>query len=124
MRTGSYLNAVFKGAEEGEAAWFSVSASMPGLAMKAERAADKIIAATRTGCAEKILGVPANLLARFHGLLPGVTTEILGLVNRLLPHGSKVVERGANSDILRQPIPFALTKLGRDAAREHLQPSV
>jgi len=123
MRTGSYLNAVFKGAEQGEAAWFSVSASMPGISMSARRAADQIISATRTGRAERILSLPANLLARFHGIFPGVTSEILGLVNHTLPSGSSKVERGAESPVLQRIVPFFLTKLGRDAAKEFLQPT-
>src|SRR5207302_4043287 len=86
MRTGSYLNALFKGAEEDEAAWFSVSSSLPGLSMSAGRAAKQIISATVTGRAERTLSTPANVLARFHGLFPGATADILGLVNRLLPH--------------------------------------
>jgi len=123
MRTGSYLNAVFKGAEQGEAAWFSVSASMPGISMSARRAADQIISATRTGRAERILSLPANLLARFHGIFPGITSEILGLVNHTLPSGSSKVERGAESPVLQRIVPFFLTKLGRDAAKEFLQPT-
>ena len=122
MRTGSYLNAVFKGAEKGEAAWFSASASIPGISMSARRAARQIIAAIEQGRAERILSTQANLLARFHGLFPETTVAILGLVNRLLPSGSEGVETGAESAILERPWMRALTKLGRDAAAEYLQP--
>src|SRR5581483_2405495 len=55
MRTGSFLNAEFKGDDEREAAWFSVSASLPGPSMSAVRAARQIISATKRGTAEKIL---------------------------------------------------------------------
>jgi short-subunit dehydrogenase len=89
MRTGSYLNADFKGDAEKEAAWFGVSSSLPGLTMSGERAARQIVDAARRGKAEKVLTTPANVLARAHGVAPGLTSEILGLVNRfVLPSGT------------------------------------
>ncbi|MFN7994848.1 MAG: SDR family oxidoreductase [Bryobacteraceae bacterium] len=123
MRTGSYLNAVFKGAEEGEAVWFSAGASIPGISISAKRAARQIIEATVSGSPERILSTPANLLARFHGLFPGVTVDLLGLVNRLLPSGSREVERGAESPALKTVWARALTTLGRRAAKQYLQPA-
>jgi NAD(P)-dependent dehydrogenase (short-subunit alcohol dehydrogenase family) len=125
MRTGSYLNALFKGDQDREAAWFSVSSSMPGLAMNANRAAAQIISATRQGRAERILSMPANLLARFHGLLPGITSDILGVVNRFLPSGGGNQRiRGAEVPALRGRLLHAATTLGRNAAREFLQPGI
>jgi len=121
MRTGSYLNAVFNGAEQGEAAWFSLGASLPGLSMSADRAAKQIIAATAEGRAERILSTPANLLARFHGLFPGTTADLLGLINRGLPEGRVRTERGAESPILKRPWMQVLTTLGRRAAERFLQ---
>ena len=123
MRTGSHVNALFKGAEKGEAAWFSVSSSLPGLSMSADRAARMIVRATAQGRAERILGLPANVLARFHGMFPGLTADMLGLVNRALPNGREQTERGADSDILKTPWLRALTTMGRDAAERYLQPS-
>jgi NAD(P)-dependent dehydrogenase (short-subunit alcohol dehydrogenase family) len=122
MRTGSHLHATFKGAERGEAGWFSAAASLPGISMGAQRAAEQIIAATRTGRSERILTTQANLAARFHGLFPGITAEILGLVNRLLPHGSQRVEEGWESRTLQRPLMRAVTTLGRKAAVDLLQP--
>jgi NAD(P)-dependent dehydrogenase (short-subunit alcohol dehydrogenase family) len=123
MRTGSHLNAVFKGAEKGEAVWFSICASLPGVSMNAERAAGQIISATERGTAERILSLPANLLARFHGLFPGTTSDLLGIVNRALPNGSQQTERGAESRVLEKSWMRALTLLGRRAAVDLLQPS-
>ena len=117
MRTGSYLNALFKGDQAGEAAWFSVSASLPGISMSAERAACQIIEATRSGRGERILSTPANLLARLHGLFPETTVDILGLVNRLLPSGSgNDMARGADIPALQSRWLRILTTLGRRAA--------
>lgn len=85
MRTGSYLNAAFRGNQEAEFTWFALGASLPLVSMDAERAARQIVAATKRGDAEVILSVPAAVLARVHGLFPGLTADALGLVNRLLP---------------------------------------
>ena len=122
MRTGSHINAEFKGAEDGEAAWFSLGASLPGVSMGAERAAAQIVSATEKGTAEKILSAPANLLSRFHGLFPGMTADILGLVSQLLPRGGNATEKGRNTAILQRPSIYALTTLGRWAAEKYLQP--
>jgi hypothetical protein len=122
MRTGSHLNAVFHGAEAGEAAWFSIGASVPFISMSAEKAARQIIDATETGRAGRILGVPANILSWFHGLFPGATADLLGVVSRLLPNGSILTERGGDTSALRRPVLRVLTTLGRQAARSLLQP--
>ena len=122
MRTGSHINAVFKGDEEAEAAWFGLGASLPGISMNSDRAAARIVSATERGTSEKILSVPANLLSRFHGLFPGVATEILGLVSQLLPRGGTKTQRGNGAAVLRKPSLYALTTLGRWAAERYLQP--
>ena len=117
MRTGSYVNALFKGDHEREAAWFGLASTMPGITMNASRAAHQIVEATKRGQAEKILTTPANLLARFHGLFPGATAEILGLVNRfMLPQGNSTSTRaGHELQVLERPWMKTLTLLGRIA---------
>lgn len=85
MRTGSFLHALFKGHQAGEYAWFSVGDNIPGLSLGAARAARQVVQATRRGEAERILGLPANIAARFHGLFPGITADASALVNRMLP---------------------------------------
>lgn len=123
MRTGSHVNAIFKGDQEKEAALFSLGASIPGPSMSAERAARQIVEATRRGEAEKILTTPANVAARFHGVFPGVTADILGLVDRLLlPRGqNREGKRGKETGTLQSPLFSAITILGRLAARRLLQ---
>jgi NAD(P)-dependent dehydrogenase (short-subunit alcohol dehydrogenase family) len=123
MRTGSYLNAVFKGDHAREAVWFSLGAAVPGISMSAERATRQIVRATKRGEAEKILSAPASLLSWFHGLFPGLTADMLGLVSRLiLPSGGGTGERrGAETGALGAPWVSALTILGRHAASRFLQ---
>jgi short-subunit dehydrogenase len=124
MRTGSYLNALFKGDHANEAVWFSLGSTIPGISMSAERAARQIVSAAKTGRAERILSVPANVVARFHGAFPGLATEVLSLINRLLPSGdSRRAVRAADTGALERPWLSALTLLGRRAAKRFLQPA-
>ena len=85
MRTGSPRNALFKGQNEAEYAWFSIGDSLPLVSMNAERAARQIVSATQHGCAELVLSLPAKVAVKLHGLAPALTGEMLGLANRLLP---------------------------------------
>jgi NAD(P)-dependent dehydrogenase (short-subunit alcohol dehydrogenase family) len=125
MRTGSYLNAEFKGDQEKEAAWFGFSSSLPGLTMSGERAARQIADATVKGTPEKILTPQANVLAKAHGVAPGLTSEILGFVSKLaLPEGkNKSTRRGHETRSLQTPLMKALTIFGRMAAKQFLQPA-
>jgi short-subunit dehydrogenase len=125
MRTGSHLNALFKGKHEQESAWFSLGASLPGASMSADRAARQIVRAAKRGEAERILSIPAKLLARFHGLFPEATIAQLGLMGGLLPSA----ESGPNETRLGMDVHGQsrmldrLTAMGRSAAeRLHQYP--
>lgn len=125
MRTGSYLNAYFRGQNEKEFSWFALGASLPFISMDAERAAEQIVQATRRGEAERTLSVPAVLLARLQGVAPGLTADIMGLARRALlpaPDGPTVFrERGWDVQQRLEPpareIVTTLTAMGLDAAR-------
>ena len=94
MRTGSPRNAAVKGQFRKEYAWFSISDSLPGLSISAERAAYQILAATQRGDANLTLSLPAKLAVQFHTLFPELTARMLASANRLLPGaGSKDTER-------------------------------
>ena len=121
MRTGSFLQAFAKGNQEAEFALFALVDNLPFVSMDAERAARQIVQAARRGDRERVLTIPADLAARFHGLFPGVTTGLLSVVNRFLPsptddpgaraRGLEIQER-MDSDLLR-----TATAMGQDAAR-------
>jgi NAD(P)-dependent dehydrogenase (short-subunit alcohol dehydrogenase family) len=85
MRTGSPRNAEFKGRHRAEYAWFSISDALPVTSINAGRAASQILDACRRGQAELIISVQAKLAVIFHGLFPGLTADLLGTVNRVLP---------------------------------------
>jgi short-subunit dehydrogenase len=119
MRTGSHLNAYFKGKNEDEFTWFSLGATLPVAAMSARRAARRIVAAIRRGQAELILTPQAKALAMIHGVAPGTTADLLGVVNRILPQAegqdrNRHLGRESETPLTRSP----LTALGRKAARE------
>jgi short-subunit dehydrogenase len=95
MRTGSPVNATFKGQHRAEYAWFTISDSLPVTSMAAERAARQIIRAFKRGDAEVILSIQAKAAALFHGIFPGLTADMLGLVNRLLPGPGGIGEASA-----------------------------
>jgi NAD(P)-dependent dehydrogenase (short-subunit alcohol dehydrogenase family) len=122
MRTGSHINAWFKGRREAEYAWFSLGASLPGLSMDAERAARQIVRAIKRNAAQATLGLPAQVLERVHGLFPGATVALLGLANAvLLPRangGGAPAARGRDlEDRMDSRWLNAATVLGRSAAR-------
>lgn len=120
MRTGSYLHAEFKGDTTAEARWFALSSTLSGVSMDAERAARQIVRATRRGERVRVLTPPAAALAALHGVLPGATVALLGLVNRLvLPDPDVRPGRAVSGAALEPRHPAwlrVLTRLGRSAA--------
>ena len=97
MRTGSHVNAEFKGQHRKEFAWFSLAASLPITSIAADDAARQIVAAMVNRDAEIILTWQAALAARMHGLLPGLTVDVLSVVNRLLPAAPANAKTGAQA---------------------------
>lgn len=126
MRTGSPFNAFVSGHQELEFAWFALGDNLPFLSMDAERAARQIVRATKLGEAERILTIPANLLARFHGLFPGLTTDVLAVVNRVLPPPGGAGTRTERGTVvwerIRSPLLEVLMGWGLSAARRFQQP--
>lgn len=122
MRTGSPPNADFKGQHRAEYAWFSISDSLPLVTLSAENAARQILDACRRGDAEVVLGVPYQLASAFHGLFPGLTADLLGLVNRLLPGlGGIGADSAKGHDSESWASPSLLTSLTDKAAMRNNQ---
>jgi NAD(P)-dependent dehydrogenase (short-subunit alcohol dehydrogenase family) len=117
MRTGSPRNATFKGQHRAEYAWFSISDALPLSSMQAERAARHIISACKRGEAEIVLSIQAQLAVRFHGLFPGLTQDMLGLVNKLLPGPGGIGHSRLKGKESTSPAsPSWLTSLNEEAA--------
>lgn len=124
MRTGSIRNAIFKGQHRLEYAWFSIGGSLPILSIDARRAARQIIAACKHGDAEVVLTLPGKLAVLFHGIFPGLTADLLGAVNFLLPEpGGIGTNRAKGSESESALSPSILTSLSDRAAIENNQMS-
>lgn len=93
MRTGSHVNAVFKGKNELEFALFSTMNALPFTSVSAEKAAKDIVEATRRGDAEAIISVQAKMAAKANSLLPEMVAEVSALINQILP-GAGGIETG------------------------------
>ena len=120
MRTGSPRNATFKGQHRAEYAWFSISDALPLTAMQAERAARQIIDACKHGDAEIVLTIQAQLAVKFHALFPGLTQDLLGLINRVLPGpGGIGRKRAKGKDSQSELSPSWLTALSDRAAERN-----
>jgi NAD(P)-dependent dehydrogenase (short-subunit alcohol dehydrogenase family) len=122
MRTGSYLNAYFKGKHREEFSWFSLGSTLPVVSIDGRRAAAKIIRALRTGGSDLVITPQAKLAATVHGIAPGLVAEALGLVARLLPKAGgagpqKFTGKQSETAVSRS----FLTTLGREAAEDLLQ---
>ena len=85
MRTGSHVNARFKGNHDAEFAWFSAGAGAPLISMDADRAARKIVAAFRRGQPSLTLTFAARGAIAGNALFPNLTGHTMKIVNRFLP---------------------------------------
>ena len=95
MRTGSHINALFKGKNELEFAWFSLGNAFPLSSVSAETAAKQIIKAAKNGDAELIISPQAQIAAKINNLFPETTAEISALVNQILPSAGGIGEAKA-----------------------------
>ena len=63
----------------------------------------------------------AKLLAKIHGVAPGLTQEFLAQVNRLLPDAAGKMEKKAGHESQSAVTRSPLTALGKPAARRYNQ---
>ncbi|RPI23898.1 MAG: SDR family NAD(P)-dependent oxidoreductase, partial [Chloroflexota bacterium] len=122
MRTGSYVNALFKGQHEKEYTWFSVFDASPVASTSAESAARQIVEATRQGRPQITITPQARLLVLFNSIFPNLTAGMMKLMNRLLPgpagESGDRIKLGWESESSLSPSP--LTALGdRATARNN-----
>jgi NAD(P)-dependent dehydrogenase (short-subunit alcohol dehydrogenase family) len=109
LRTGAHRYAQFVGRADDEFAVAVLLELMPLVSMSAERAAQQIVQATAVGAAERHLPLYAAVLARLHGLFPGMMTDLLGgLARRMLPAppedtGTRETGRALEGEV-RQPL--------------------
>ncbi len=122
LRTGSHMNATFKGDHRKEYSWFALGASLPLVSMSARRAARKIVNATARGAAEIILTPQAKLAVIAHGIAPGLVSDIAGVANRIMPGtGSRLPQRFTGKESSTPLTRSVVTQAGRQAARDFNQ---
>jgi NAD(P)-dependent dehydrogenase (short-subunit alcohol dehydrogenase family) len=120
MRTGSHLNALFKGQHEQEFTWFSIVDSLPVSSIDARRAARQIIEACRRGDPQLLISIQAHAIVLLNAVFPGLSARALKLINRLLPEptGSRGDETKTGWESQSRP-PSLLTRLSDRAAEEN-----
>lgn len=121
LRTGSHINTTVKGERhQAEYTWFTLLDTLPVTSISARRAARQVVDAARRGQSHLVITTQAQLLARFHGLFPGLTSDILGLVNRFLPSGEGAGTASHTGRESETPITQSfLTVLGQRAAHTY-----
>jgi NAD(P)-dependent dehydrogenase (short-subunit alcohol dehydrogenase family) len=122
MRTGSHVNARFKGKRDEEFAWFAVTDSLPVTSMAGRRAARRILEACRYGEPTLTLTPQAKAAAIANTLAPNVVARLLELTARLLPGPSQDGD-GEQSrpgwQSTSRWVPSLLTRLADGAAVEN-----
>jgi len=117
MRTGSPRNAEFKGQHRFEYAWFSISDALPLLTVSAENAARQVVRACKRGQAELVISIPAKIAVLFDALFPEAMSQILSVVNHLLPEpGGIGTQKAKGKESTSAWSPSWLTTLNEQAA--------
>lgn len=121
MRTGSHLNAEFKGKHADEYAWFALLNGLPGLSRSAESAAAAVLDACAVGDAEVVVGLPARLAVVAHTLCPNLSSAVRELADRwLLPDPGGIGTAALRGRESRGKLPALVTTLiDRAAARNN-----
>jgi NAD(P)-dependent dehydrogenase (short-subunit alcohol dehydrogenase family) len=120
MRTGSHLNAFFKGQHQAEFAWFSIADALPVSSMDARRAARQIVEACRAGDPDLTITIQAQLATKFNALFPELSAGLLAIVDRLLPKaiGDAGDELKSGWESRSAAAPSTLTRLADEATAE------
>jgi hypothetical protein len=120
MRTGSPRNALFTGEHRQEYAWFSLGGALPIVSMDAQRAARQIIRACQNGDGDVFISNFLNPAVLAAQLAPRLTTEVLALVNALLPGPGGIGRRAARGYESQSEVsPSWATALNEQAAAEN-----
>jgi short-subunit dehydrogenase len=89
MRTGSHINALFKGNQQGEFTWFSLFDALPITSTTAQNAARQVIEACRHGDPSLVITLQARLAALMNEISPRLMATGMTWFNRLLPSASE-----------------------------------
>jgi len=103
MRTGSHIQATFKGDHAAEYRWFDWSRKIPFASIAVERAARKIVNACARGKPVLVMPLSAYLIIAKNAVFPNLMARLMTMFNRSLP--SQVSQSGdeakSGAEILR-----------------------
>jgi NAD(P)-dependent dehydrogenase (short-subunit alcohol dehydrogenase family) len=97
MRTGSHVNASFKGKNQKEFAWFSIAAGFPVVSINAQRAARQIVEACREGREQLVITPTARVATMAGAVSPGLLDVVMRLMEALLPAPAEIPDKRARS---------------------------
>jgi len=97
MRTGSHVNASFKGNNKREFAWFSTAAGFPILSINARRAARQIVEACRAGKQQLVITPSARLATVAGAVTPGLVDLGMRWMDAVLPGAGSQPESGTHT---------------------------
>jgi hypothetical protein len=119
MRTGSHVNASFKGHHKAEFALFSLSNALPIFSVNSARAAQQIIDACRYGDPFLMISPQARALHVMNAVFPNLTADLINVLAAVLPRptASHMSKQGWES---RSPLaPGWATKLADKATERN-----
>src|SRR6266568_1628454 len=120
MRTGSHVNAKFKGKHDIEFAWFAASAGAPLISINADRAARKILDACRRGQPSLTLTFAARTAILGNALFPNITGYAMKIVNYFFPAaGNDEANQSRAGSQLRRLTPNWVTRLADRATKKN-----
>jgi NAD(P)-dependent dehydrogenase (short-subunit alcohol dehydrogenase family) len=117
MRTGSHVNASFKGKNQKEYAWFSIAAGLPVVSINARRAAQQIVEACREGREQLVITPTAKAATVAGAVSPGLMDFVMRLMDALLPAPAETRDKRARSGWESRSwlSPSALTRMADSA---------
>jgi short-subunit dehydrogenase len=115
MRTGSHVNALFKGRHKREFALFAIANALPAFSVSSEHAARRIVEACRYGDPFLMIGAPTRALHLANALFPNLTAEVMSAVATMLPAPTSSMETRTGWESRSRLAPRWLTRLS-DAA--------
>lgn len=120
MRTGSMINADFKGQHRKEYGWFAIGSSLPLITIDSGTAADRILDAVARGRREYVFPVLWRAIVTGHDVFRNTSLCVMETMNRMYPRPGGIGTesrpgRESETRITRSPV----THLGREAAKRN-----
>lgn len=119
MRTGSHVNASFKGHHKAEFALFSISNAVPLFSVNSGRAARQIVTACRYGDPFLMIGPQARMLHLMSAVFPNLTADIFNVLACVMPRSSASHDTKQGWESRSRLAPKWATKLADEATERN-----